>query len=275
MMREGTFSMPVLSLDSLTLTDTPPDTLIRSAHRAGFDLVSLWALPPSLYPRQLLTPDRERACAAALADTGIGVHSLEVFDLTSPEAARAAAPALEIGARLGAKTVVAIHFSNPDRMQVAEALATLAEQAAQAGLAVMVEPVAMGLTRTLAEADALIRDAGIEAGLLFDSYHFVRVGGCPSDLAAIDPARIRYVQICDGPAGTPEADWVMESVQERLYPGDGDLPLLEMLRHLPRDVPWAIEAPSLRRAAAGVTPAAQAEEAYAALARLLAGLDDL
>jgi sugar phosphate isomerase/epimerase len=265
--------VPDFSLDSLTLTDTSPADLIRSAHIAGFDLVSLWTQAPSLYPKQLLTPDMERACAALLRDTGIGVHSLETFELSAPEAARAARPAIELGARLGAKAVLAINFLNPQRGQTVDALGALAEEARQCGLAVLMEPVAMGQTRTLVQARDLIRDAGVDAGVLFDAYHFVRAGGTRQDIAAIDPALIRYVQINDGPASMPESDWIAESIGERLFPGSGEFPLVELLRMLPRDIPWAIETPSLRRARGGVSPEAQAKDAMASLRALLAQLD--
>lgn len=265
--------MPALSLDSLTLTDTLPKDLIRSAHKAGFDLVSLWTQPPPIYPNQLLTLQMERDCAALLADTGMSVHSLEAFDLTSPQAMLQARPAIELGARLGAKAVLALHYANPDRAQAVEALGVLAEEAWRCGLGVNVEPVAMGKTRTLAEARDLIRDADVDAGILFDAYHFVRMGGTVEDIAGIDRALIRYVQINDGPRNLSEAEWTAESVCERLYPGDGEFPLAELLRALPHDVPWGIESPSLRRAGLGVSPEAQALEAFRACKRLLAELD--
>ena len=60
-----------LCLDSLTVTDTEPAELIRSARSAGFDLVSLWVQPPPIFPLQLVTQANAKACAAALAETGI------------------------------------------------------------------------------------------------------------------------------------------------------------------------------------------------------------
>jgi sugar phosphate isomerase/epimerase len=93
--------MPLLSLDSLTLTDTSPETTIRAAAEAGFDACSLWIIPPPLFPCALLSPDKERECARVLADTGIQVIALEVFDLQSLAAVEACKPLLEMGARLG------------------------------------------------------------------------------------------------------------------------------------------------------------------------------
>lgn len=48
--------------------------------------------------------------------------------------------------------------------------------------------------------------------------------------------------------------------------------LADLLPHALRDVPWAMGAPSLKRAAAGVTVAQQAKEAMASLRRVLAAV---
>jgi sugar phosphate isomerase/epimerase len=261
--------MPRLSLDCLTLTDTSPSDLIRSASTAGFDLVSISVNPPAAYPRQIVTRAVEVECAALFAGTGVDVHSLEVFDLVSEERIRACRPALELGARLGGKVAVAIHAANPDRAHVVDLLAALVELAGEYGLGVNLEPIAMGLTRTLAEARDLIRDAGVDAGILFDTYHLMRTGGSVDHLRAIEPGLIRYVQINDGPLYVSPENMYAEAVGERLYPGEGVFPLTELLRAAPVDIPWAIETPSLRRAQRGVSPQMQAKEAMAAMRRLL------
>lgn len=264
--------MTLLSLDCLTLTDTSPADLIRSAGAAGFDLVSLWVHPPAPYPRQVLTRDSLDECAALMADSEVGVHHVEVFDLVSNEAVLACRPALETGARLGARAALVIHGSNPDRAEVIDALAAFVELAAGFGLGVNLEPIAMGQTRTLAEARDLIHEAGVDAGILYDTYHLMRSGRRPEDVAAIEPGLIRYVQINDGPATIAPEEMLAEAAGERLYPGEGVFPLAELLAAAPTNIPWAIETPSLRRARAGMTPKMQAQEAMAALQRLLGAM---
>jgi sugar phosphate isomerase/epimerase len=261
--------MVVLSLDCLTLTDTRPAEVIRAAGAAGYDLVSLCVNGPAMFPSLLVTPDQEAECAAALADTGVGVFSLEFLDLVSAEAIEASRPAFEMGARLGGKTALAMHFTNPDRSHAAELLGRFVEVAGEYGLTVTLEPVAMGETRTLAQARDLIRASGAEAGILFDAWHLVRVGGSVADLRAIDPKLITYVQFNDGLVRNPPADIIKESIEERLYPGEGEFPLAELIAATPRHVPWGIECPSLRRAQAGVSARDQAVEALAGLRRLL------
>jgi len=266
--------MAKLSLDSLTLTDTPPQQAIRAAAEAGFDACSLWIIPPPLFPSPLLTPGDVRECEAILADTGIEVISLEVFDLHSMAGVEACKPQLEMGARLGGKAALAINYSNGDRVEAAEILALFAEAAASFGLATNLEPVAGGKSQSLAEAHQLIRASGADVGICLDAHHLIRSGDAVANIAAIEPGVIRYVQLCDGPIPQPPEVALTEAVCERLYPGEGDFPLLDFLRAAPSGVPIGIECPSLRRAGAGMSAVDQAREAIASMRSLLAMLDD-
>jgi sugar phosphate isomerase/epimerase len=260
---------PLLSLDCLTLTATPPPEVVLSAAAAGYDLVSLWAQPPAAYDVLLMTAAHEAECRRIMADTGVRLYSLEVCNLVSRKANESYRPALELGARLGAKVVVVFHFHGAEAAAAPDVLAHLAEIAAEYGLAVNLEPVAMGQTRTLAQARDMIRASGADVGILFDTWHLIRSGCGVEQIREIDPGLIRYVQVNDGLARIPEEAMIPESLEERLYPGEGAFPLVELLKAVPRDVPWAIETPSLRRARAGVTAEAQARETLALMRELV------
>lgn len=266
-------ALPKLSLDSLTFTDTAPQVGIRAAAKAGFDACSLWIIPPPLFPSPLVTPDIERECAAIVADTGIEVIGLEVFDLYAMDGVEQVRPLLEMGARLGGKAALAINYSNADRNESAEILAAFAEAARNCGLATNLEPVAGGKSQTLDEARDLIRRSGADVGICFDPHHLIRSGGGLAELQAIEPELIRYVQVCDGPIQQPPEIAMTEAVCERLYPGDGQFPLVELLRAAPRNVTVGIECPSVSRAQAGVSALDQANEAMTKLKALLARLD--
>lgn len=265
--------MVSLSLDCLTLTKTCPADVIAAAGEAGFDLVSLSVQHPPLFAELLVSSSDRLECAKRLADSGLGVHSLEFFDLASKEAIAGYRAALELGARLGGKAALAMHLGNQDRDEAADLLAHFVEVAAEYDLAVNLEPVAMGQTATLEQARDLIASSGADAGILFDAWHLLRAGGGPEDIRTLEPGLIRYVQFNDGLIAGPPADMVTESIEERLYPGEGEFPLAEIAALLPRDMPWAIECPSLRRHHAGVGPAGQAREAMAALQGILSSLD--
>jgi sugar phosphate isomerase/epimerase len=115
----------------------------------------------------------------------------------------------------------------------------------------------------------LIDDAGVDARLLCDTWHFIRSGCSPGDLRDVDAGLIGYVQVNDGAGHIPPEDMIPEAMCERLYPGDGEFPLAELLSFAPRDVPWGTETPSIRRANAGLSASDQAHEAMAAMQRLL------
>ena len=205
-----------LCLDSLTLTDTDPVALIYAADSAGFDLVSLWVQPPPIFPLQLVTPDKEKACLAALAETGVGVGQLEVFALVSSAVIKSFRPALELGARLGAKTALAINVIPAEPAKVGELLAEFADLAAEYGLSVNLEPIAMFPIATLAEAREVIRASGTDAGIVLDAFHLIRKGGTVADIKAIEPGLIRHIQLCDGVAHVSEEVMHYEASYERL-----------------------------------------------------------
>ena len=76
----------------------------------------------------------------------------------------------------------------------------------------------------------------------------------PAELAALDPALIGYVQLCDVPLVSKYTDYSYEARFDRLPPGQGELPLLELLAAVPTDVIVGLEIPMLREAEAGIGP---------------------
>jgi sugar phosphate isomerase/epimerase len=75
-----------------------------------------------------------------------------------------------------------------------------------------------------------------------------------ADIAALDPDLIGYVQLCDAPSMSKFGSYMEEALHERLAPGDGELPLLEFLRVLPRQVIVSLEVPQRSLSEAGVGP---------------------
>ena len=53
-----------------------------------------------------------------------------------------------------------------------------------------------------------------------------------ADVAAIEPNRLPYVQLCDAPAVAPD-DLYTEAVDGRLLLGQGELPIRELVAALP------------------------------------------
>jgi sugar phosphate isomerase/epimerase len=258
-----------LSLDSLTLTNTEPAELIHAASSAGFDMVSLWVQPPPIFPAQLVTLTNVKACKAALAATGMDVGPLEVFVIHSAEAIKSFRPAMELGAELGGKSASAIHIGDPDPAKVGEMFALFAEVAAEFGLGVTLEPLAMFPLGTLAQARDAIRASGVNGGIVFDAFHLMHRGGTVADVQATEPGLIRHVQLCDGLMTVTPEQMRYEASYERLYPGDGKFPLVELFSNISTDVTWGIEAPSKRRNESGISAEAQAKEAMTAMRRII------
>lgn len=124
----------------------------------------------------------------------------------------------------GARAVVAVCLdpSIDDLGRARENLATLVDAVAAAGAQVCVEFLPWSGIPDLATAWALTEPLGPSAGLLLDTWHWVRQPGGPTPelLATIPGERIGYVQLCDA-SPEPTGDLMTEAMTARLLPGEG------------------------------------------------------
>jgi sugar phosphate isomerase/epimerase len=109
-----------------------------------------------------------------------------------------------------------------------------------------------------------------EFRLLIDTMHLVRTGSGAADIAALDPGMIGYVQLCDAPLVSKYATYMEEAMTERMVPGTGELPLLEILAALPHHLVISLEVPQRSLALAGVGPHERIGRSVAAARALLA-----
>ena len=65
-------------------------------------------------------------------------------------------------------------------------------------------------------------------------------------LAKVDPALFSCFQICDAPL-LPQEDVRREARYGRVYPGEGELPLADILSALPAGIPVSVETPTESR----------------------------
>jgi sugar phosphate isomerase/epimerase len=263
-----------LSLAHLTVLDTTPPELVTVAAAAGFRTIGirLTATPSVGVPPYDVLHDGPmlRETLARLADTGVAVLDTE-FLRFEPDQPGVPEGFLEVSARLGARHVL-VMSAEPDESRTLDRLGDLCDRAARYGLHVDLEFAIYTGVRTLAHAaDVVARSARANASVLIDALHFSRSGGLPAHVGQVDPSLLRYAQICDagpdmpGPADTPAL--IREARTGRLLPGEGVLPLKELVAALPADVPLAIEAPC--RATAGLPALDRAKRAYRALADLV------
>jgi sugar phosphate isomerase/epimerase len=264
--------MDGFSLDCLTLPDVAPVELVRAAGDAGYASFSLWVQTPAMHEVMLATPAMVADLSGAIAEHGVTPGNLEVFNLNTDDPIESFAPALALGAGLGASTATAIDFG-PPRPDIAERFAAFAALCREHGLAALVEPISMGNVRTPQDGLGLIAAAGVDARLVLDCVHLVRTGCTADDVRALPPDRVGYLQLCDGPASIAPDDVGVEAMADRQYPGEGDFPLVDILGAIPPDVRVGLEVPNLARQERGLSGTARAREAIEAARSVLARVD--
>jgi sugar phosphate isomerase/epimerase len=228
-------------LEHLTLLGVSPPDLVLVAATAGFSAVGLRVSPATdgerpwpAWPGSPMLAETVRRCA------GTGITVLDVEAARLGPGAPDCRPVLEAAAELGARYVNAI-CDGPDLSGLSENFAALTETAKPYGVRPVIEFMAYRTVRTLADALAIAAVSG-GGGILVDALHVQRCGVSIAALQAVDPGLLTYVQLCDAPLAAP-ADQVQEARAGRLLPGEGELPLRDLLAALPAGIPATVEAP--------------------------------
>ena len=262
-----------LSLAHLTVLDATPPELVSVAAAAGFRRVGirLTATPSVGVPPYDMLGDTPvlRETLRRLADTGVSVLDVEFLRFEPENPIGIPEGFLEAGARLGAKYVL-VMSAEPEEARTLDRFGELCDRAAQYDLHVCLEFAIYTGVRTLAHAARMVRQADrSNASVLVDALHFSRSGGTPGDIARVDPSLFRYAQICDAAPGMPtEApELIREARTGRLLPGEGVLPLADLVRALPASTTLSVEAPV--RATAALPAFERAQRAYRAMRALL------
>lgn len=102
----------------------------------------------------------------------------------------------------------------------------------------------------------------------YNPHGYVRAGHTASDLEAIDPSLIGYVQLSDHTISQQGALY-RDDTMDRRVPGEGELPLREILAVVPSDVVIGLEVPMRSRAEAGESAEEQARRCVEAANTLL------
>jgi sugar phosphate isomerase/epimerase len=260
-----------LAVAHLTAIELSPCELIDAAVGAGFDAVCLRLLPGGRVDPTRTDPGPLAEISSRLAHHGVGVIDVEVIRLRPSLDLDAIAPAIEAAATIGARHLLAIGEDGEDE-QLAEQLHALCLRAAPVGLRPMLEFIPFTVVRTVEQAAAIVRAADHPAaGVLVDPLHLQRSGGSPAHVKALaesHPELFPYAQFCDARRATG-ADLYQEAVTDRLFPGDGELPLRELLDALPAQAPLSVETPV--KALAGLPPRERVARAGTAVRRWLEG----
>ncbi|MGY4494140.1 sugar phosphate isomerase/epimerase [Pseudomonas sp. TE3610] len=234
-----------LGVAHLTALQLAPADLVRQAAGAGFSAVGL-RLHPAMaggvcYPLDAVA---RRNLKALLDGEGMGVSDIEFVELTPQVHIDALVPLLEAGADLGASSLT-VSGDDTQFSRLTDHYAHLCELAVDFGLRVDLEFMRWRAVGNLAQARQIVEGAGQgNGGILLDALHLFRSGGTVAMLADIEPRWLRAVQLCDAPLLAPPEELIISEAREgRLPPGQGQLPLGELLAALPRDVQVSVEMP--------------------------------
>jgi len=246
-MRTLTFGF--LNLNYPPAANAPPRDVIEAASAARFGSVGLRITgrrPEDAYTDIVGNEEAVRDLRDRAAGAGLRLSSMTGYGFFPDVPLDAHARVLEATARLGCDLVVLnVYYEDDDAF--ADALGRLCERAAAYHVRVGVEFMPFSGLRTLAQAQrAVARTGAVNAGYVIDALHLMRSGGTPRDVADLDPARIFLGQLCDAKARAerPTDDELRaEARAHRLYPGEGDAPLYELLDVLPRTLEIEIEVP--------------------------------
>lgn len=175
----------------------------------------------------------------ALAGLDLQVEVVEAAsgwaNTTAAEARAEAEQIARTANEVGASKIAAITLEPivPDIDHARENLAMLVAAATYVGAQVCIEFLPWTGIPDLATAWELVEPLGPGAGILLDSWHWVRQPGGPNpDLLALIPGdRIGYVQLCDA-AAEPSDDIMTEAMQHRLLPGEGVVDFTALVQQL-------------------------------------------
>jgi len=259
--------MASLALDHITVVDTTPIELAAVAAQTGCDGVCIFlhSMPDALprLPEYNLVTDiaARRETRKVCAVLGIAIDLAYPFTLAARTDIAAFEPALAASAELGAPAVNALLYDRDPARRV-DRFGAFCDMAKGFGLEVVVEFYPPSQIKSLADVVALLGDAGrVNAGINLDLLHHVRSGGGLDDLARAPRDAFRLVQLSDGPASVVEDKLVWEAGMQRLLPGEGALPLRDMLAQLPAQVRLTVEVPQEDQIAAGLSPLERAKRA--------------
>ncbi len=218
----------LLSIAAGVHPDLAPERMVEVAAAAGWPACGVWFDPATW------TESTTREVKKRLDDTGVVPLDLEPI-IPAPDHDDHGERVLEAAEALGARHVL---FTSrlPELSATIDRFAALCDVAGNCGVTLVCEFLPIFPLRSLAMArDVVSRHPIGAAGILIDNLHLSRSGGGIDDVRAIDVRRFPYLQIADAPAPAPTefAALLDEALNGRLLPGDGALPIAELLATVP------------------------------------------
>jgi sugar phosphate isomerase/epimerase len=182
-------------------------------------------------------------------DAGIAITHVTAYWVTRDLPLSAFLPVIETAAELGAG-MIGVNCGDPDEDRFVSFMARYCEAAARYRLKLALEFMPYSDAKTLQQAARMVRRAAQpNFGLMIDPLHLARSGGTPADVQRVEPGLIYMVQLCDAPLEKPAAlELRSEALGNRLYPGEGGLPLYDLLDAVPPEAQIDVEIPCRQHA---------------------------
>jgi sugar phosphate isomerase/epimerase len=268
--------MTQLGIGFLSGFGLPPVEFVEIAADLGCRHIStvVQGLPlvPLGYPPFSLKDDAalRKNLLAAMNNRGVTISLGDGFLVLPGADMRTFSADLDVLAELGVPWINAVSL-DPDLSRTFDQFAALTQLAAQRSIQTVVEPVPSLTVGDLPTALAALEHVGRpDFRLLIDTMHLVRSGSSAADLAAIDPDHIGYAQLNDTTLQPRIDNYMEEAMFERMVPGEGELPLHDILSALPPDIVIELEVPRRTLALAGIGPIDRLRPCVDAARRLLA-----
>lgn len=224
--------------------EVSPADMVRIASDAGYNSVGLWVAPNDNW-----SPSATGEVATALQETGLVALDVEVIWLQpggKPDPMHH--EIIAIGGEIGAKNCLIVS-SEPNREITKHLFEDLCEHAQRASMRACLEYMAITEVKTLDDALAVVTAVDHPAGaILVDPFHHERIGHAPERIRDIPDRWLSYAQLCDMPERgviTNPDEYFMDAIDGRLAPGEGSIPVAEMVKALPAYLPISLEIRSL------------------------------
>lgn len=224
-----------------TLLEGSIQEMVEAAVAGGYPALTLW---PSDVNRAHAEGHSDADLRRLFEDNGLVVADLDPLLDWTPQATPKPGEALfgvptedefyAIAESLGARSLnVAQGFGAVlDLDRAAEDLAGVCDRAREHDLLVTIEFLPWSGIPDVATAWDLVQRCGRDnATMLVDSWHFYRGPSDLEQLRRVPGEKIGSVQLNDAPKRAPD-DVMAETMAARLNPGEGDIPLVDLIRVL-------------------------------------------
>ena len=239
----------LVSLAAGVVQEFSPDQVVYAAAEAGFNAAGIWC------DLDTWTNESTDKVIKALSVTGITALDLEVVWFHPGEPIDTHNRFVDIAKAIGARNILCVS-SETDINETKKRFKHLCQLTEGSDIRVVLEFLAITEINSLAKALEVVNAvAHPAAGILIDTLHLQRTGSCVEDVAKLaqttsqspaltDTSLLPYIQLCD--ASENLEDQSVEGVLEdalylRKLPGEGQLPLKELLQVVDANLPISLE----------------------------------